>query len=81
MGYAASMKAVRAHVQNGQIVLDEPVELPEGADLEVLLPDQDEMSIEDRADLEAAVEESCTQFERGEVEDACAFALRLAAKP
>jgi hypothetical protein len=28
------MKAVSAHVQNGQIVLDEPVELPDGAAVE-----------------------------------------------
>jgi hypothetical protein len=74
------VKALRAHVQNGQIVLDEPAELLEGADVEVLLPDQDEMSAEDRAELEAAVDESAAQFERGEFEDARAFALRLIAK-
>ncbi len=29
-----NVKAIRAHVQNGQIVLDEPVELPEGVAVE-----------------------------------------------
>lgn len=75
------MKAVRAHVRNGQLVLDEPVELAEGVDVEVLLPDHDELSMEDRKELEAAVEESAAQFERGEFEDARAFAVRLLARP
>jgi len=75
------VKAVSAHVQGGQIVLDEPIELCEALDVEVLLPDQDEMSVEDRAELEAAVEEGAAQFERGELEDARAFAVRLVAKP
>lgn len=78
------MKAVSAHVRNGQIVLDEPVELHEGAAVEVLLPDEPEMSRpemsrEDLAELEAALDESTEQFELGEFEDARAFAVRLAA--
>lgn len=74
------MKAVSAHVHNGQIVLDDPVDLPEGATVEVLLPDHDELTTEDRADLKAALDESAAEFERGEIEDARAFALRLLAK-
>jgi hypothetical protein len=67
-------------VQNGQIVFDEPVELVEGVDVEVLVPDDDEMSPEDLAELDAALDESTAQFERGEFQDARAFVLRLAAK-
>ena len=74
------MKAVRAHVQNGQIILDEPVELQEGIAVEVLFPDHDELTAEDRAELDAALEESAVQFARGEFEDAHAFASRLVAK-
>jgi hypothetical protein len=74
------VKAVRAHVQNGQIVLDEPVELLDGVAVQVLLPD-DDMNAEDRAELEAAVTESREQFDRGELEDARAFAARLCARP
>lgn len=74
------MKAVRAHIHNGQIVLDDPVDLPEGAAVEVLLPEAGELSAEAPADLEAALEESTAEFERGEVEDARAFALRLVAR-
>lgn len=74
------MKALRAHVQNGQIVLDEPVELPEGVAVEVLLPEQDDLTAEQRLELEAALEESAAEFARGEFEDAHAFARRLVAK-
>lgn len=75
-----NVKALRAHVHNGQIVLDEPVELPEGVAVEVLLPDHDDLTAEERAELEAALDESAAQFTRGESEDAHAFARRLVAK-
>ena len=74
------VKALRAHVHNGQIVLDEPVELPEGVAVEVLLPDNDDLTAEERVELDAALEESAAQFARGELEDAHAFARRLIAK-
>ena len=79
-GYSSSVKAVRAHVRHGQIVLDDPVELPEGAAVEVLVP---EAGAEiDRAELEAELEASAAELERGDYEDARAFAARLvAAKP
>jgi hypothetical protein len=79
--YSELVKAIRAHVKNGQIVLDDPVDLPEGVAVEVLLPDRDELTDHERAELEAAVEASAAEFERGEFEDAHAFALRLVAKP
>jgi len=72
---------VSAHDQDGQIVLDEPVEPREGIDVEALRPDQEEMIVEQWAELEAAVEEGAEQCERGEVEDARAFAARLVMKP
>lgn len=82
--YLDRVKAVRAHVLNGQIVLDDPIDLPEGSAVEVVLdPDErlapDELSAQERAELEAAVDEGAEDFERGDFEDARAFALRLAA--
>lgn len=74
------VKALRAHVHNGQIVLDESADLPEGVAVEVLLLDTGDLATEDRAELEAEVEESAAQFARGEFEDAGAFARRLAAR-
>lgn len=74
------MKALKAHIQNGQIVLDEPAELPEGVAVEVLLPEHDDLTVGERQELEAALEESAAEFARGEYEDAHAFARRLVAK-
>jgi hypothetical protein len=76
-----NVKTLRAHVRNGQIVLDEPAELCEGASVEVLVSDDDAMVAADREELEVAVDESAAEFSRGEFEDARSFAQRLAAKP
>lgn len=74
------MKAVKAHVHNGQIVLDEAVDLPDGVAVKVLIPD-DDLTSEDRDELEAAIDDSVAQFGRGEFEDARAFARKLTARP
>ena len=76
----ASVKALKAHVENGQIVLDEPVDLPEGVLVQVLLPENDELTPDALAELETAIEESEAEFARGEYVDAHAFARRLVAK-
>jgi hypothetical protein len=62
-------------VHNGQIVLDEPAELQEGTELEVLLPES-----EDLAELESAISASKIEFERGDVEDARTLLARLRAR-
>ena len=41
----------------------------------------EEMNVEERAELERAIEEGYEDFERGDYEDARGFAARLAAKP
>lgn len=74
------MKALRAHVQNGQIVLDEPTDLPEGVAVEVLLPDHHDLTADERVELDRALDESAAEFARGEFEDAHAFARRLVAR-
>ena len=62
------MTILRGHVENGHIVLDEPRDLPEGIDVEIALldADDDEMTPEERADLEAAIDRSIEQADRGE---------------
>ena len=53
------MNALKAHVKNGQIVLDEPTSLPEGAPVFVLMGDEaDEMNDEERAALGHALDEA-----------------------
>lgn len=74
-----SMKALRAHVHNGQIVLDEPCELPEGVEVEVVLPDHG-LSAEELGELDAVLDDSAAQFARGEIVDARDLARRLLAK-
>lgn len=76
----ADVKAIRAHVQDGKIVPDEPIELPEGIAVEVLVPENEEMTAFERAALDAEIEASAAEFEAGDYEDAHAFALRLVAK-
>lgn len=66
-----------ARVRNGQIVVDDPVELTEGAVVRVLIPEADDL---DDAELEGALDDSAAQFERGEFEDARALAMRLVAR-
>lgn len=67
---------LRAHVENGQIVLDEPASLPEGATLELRVIEAP-LSAGERAAIEAEVDAGVADFERGEAEDALAFARRL----
>lgn len=73
------MSALKAHVVNGQIILDEPAELAEGAEL-LVFPVGGEMSDDERAELERAIEEGIEDFERGDFEDARELGLRLLAK-
>lgn len=67
-------------MHNGQIVLDEPVELPAGVAVEVLLPEAGDLTADERLELETALDESAAELARGEFEDARAFARRLVAK-
>ena len=55
-----------ARVRDGRLVLDEPVDLPEGTVLELVPADDgDELDAEDRARLHAAITRSAEQFRRG----------------
>ena len=60
------MVLLRGHVEGGQIVVDEPVDLPEGAQVEIALLGDDEMSSEERAEVEASIELGLEQAARGE---------------
>lgn len=51
------MRAFKAHVRGGGLVLDEPTDLPEGSEVEL-----DEA---DRAGLEAALKESEAELDAG----------------
>ena len=76
------MQAVKAHVENGRIVADEPVNLPDGTLLRVVPMDEidEELTDQERAEIEQAIEEGYGDFERGDFEDAGEFVARLVAK-
>jgi predicted DNA-binding antitoxin AbrB/MazE fold protein len=60
-----AMRVLKAHVKGGQLVLDEPVDLPEGSEVRVALVGDDEMDEAERAALEAALEESEAELDAG----------------
>jgi hypothetical protein len=59
------MRALKAHVRAGRLVLDEPTDLPEGSEVELVPVEGDEMNEADRAELEAALEESEAELNAG----------------
>ena len=51
------MSMLRARVKGGHIVVDETTDLPEGTELTLVLVDSpDEMTADERADLEAEIQ-------------------------
>lgn len=58
---------LKAKVHSGRLVMDEPVDLPEGTEVELVpAEDADSLSVEDRARLHAALERSAAQFRDGQ---------------
>ena len=66
------MTALKAHVVNGKIVVDEPVDLPDGAEVHVYLYDasDDAMGARERAALAQALERSVEQADASELIEA-----------
>jgi hypothetical protein len=66
------MTALKAYVRDGRIVVDEPVDLPDGSELRVYLYDAaaDAMSSQERAALTRALERSIAQADAGELIEA-----------
>lgn len=58
---------VKGRVQNGRLRVDEPVDLPEGSKVELVIVDaEDGLEADDRARLHAALDEAHEEFDRGE---------------
>jgi hypothetical protein len=58
------MLTVRARVKNGRLVVDEPTDLPEGAEVE-LAAVEDELDDDDRARLHAALDAADDELRAG----------------
>ena len=63
------MQALMVQVKNGRLVLDEPTDLPEGAEVEVVVLD-DDLSPEERTALHASLDRALDDSEAGRGMDA-----------
>lgn len=63
------MKTHKARAENGRLKLDVPTDLPDGAEVDVIVLGEepyDSMDPAERAELDAAIDESLDQIARGE---------------
>ena len=79
------MQPLKAHVQNGRLVLDEPTDLPDGEvvylhPVEAEVGADDGFDDEERAALLAALDEGIAAAKRGEHDDAEKFTAELLAE-
>ncbi len=63
-----AMRVLKAHVKGGRLLLDEPTDLPEGAEVELVLP-AEEFDPGERTRLDAALERSMAQARAGRFVD------------
>jgi hypothetical protein len=73
------MAPLEAVVKNERIVVDEPTELPEGTEIE-LVPVDEDFDPEERARLLAALDDGIEDFERGDHIDGFDFIAQMRAK-
>jgi hypothetical protein len=65
-----AMTAVRAHFENGAVVLDEPLDLPDGTPLTVVpLYEGDNLDDEERAELHTELRASLEEAKAGQLVD------------
>ena len=59
------MRAFKARVRQGRIVLDEPTNLPEGAEVRLLAVDGDDLDEDERRELDAAIAAAERELDAG----------------
>src|SRR5437762_2001562 len=70
----SAMNALKAHVENGRIIVDEPTDLPDGTTLHVVpIKDDPELDAEERERILRAIDEGQAAAGRGEHVDAEEF--------
>ena len=74
------MRALKAMVRGGRLVLDEPTELPEGTEVELMAVEDHDFEPEERARLDAALELSLAQARAGQLIDADDVIRKLLAR-
>ncbi|UJR82094.1 Hypothetical protein I5071_41590 [Sandaracinus amylolyticus] len=63
------MSSIRARVRDGRLIVDAPTDLPDGLEVTLAIVD-DDLDDDSRRAMEASIEESYAQIERGEMLDA-----------
>ena len=56
----------RARVREGRLLLDEPIDLPDGSEVDLMMADHDGLDDEARAKLHAALARSIAKHKAGE---------------
>ena len=76
------MNALKAHVENGRIIVDEPTDLPDGTVLHVVPVRSDDPDLDDaeRERILRAIDKGQAAARRGEHVDAEQFAAELLAE-
>jgi hypothetical protein len=80
------MRALKAHVRGGRLVLDEPTDLPEGEDIELVPLDEvlasggDYLDAEERQRLEQSIDRGLEDVRAGRTVDAEQVIARLHAR-
>jgi hypothetical protein len=57
---------LRGRIERGRIIVDDPIDLPDGTEVEIAVAECDEMTAEERAELDASIERGMEQAARGE---------------
>ncbi len=74
------MRALKARVRGGRLLLDEPTDLPEGTEVELTAIEDSDFEPEDRARLDASLERSMAQARAGQLVDGDAVIQKLLAR-
>jgi hypothetical protein len=75
------MQTLKARVRKGRLVLDEPTELPEGTELDLVVADEpDDLDAEERAALHASIDEGLADARAGRTVDAAVVLERLSTR-
>ena len=74
----STLMTLKAKVRGGRLVLNEPTDLPEGAEVKLTAVLDDDLGPEERQALEASLARSAAQLARNDLVDAAEVLRRLA---
>ena len=73
------MQALKARVKDGRLVLDEPTDLPEGAEVDVAVLG-DDLDADERAELHASLDRALADSDAGRGVDAVTYLAEYRAR-